>query len=337
MTAGIVHLDLEQPRFDELLTAACAERGVFVLDLPTRYDFDPQGLAASVRALFELDEENKLALASPTGHPHRGWRRFFDEHGRATYERVSFARYDSADDAIAAGVDRSFVDLYAHVNTWPKDGGFRARFEGFRSAMSSLCEELVRRLPTASLTAEDTSTNNASCAVSRYYGRTVDDDTLLFRDHVDLSFFTIVWQASGRPGLQAEDADGRWVDVSASEQQLIVLCGDMLRRFTNGATQNGRHRVAAPLGQHRETVLCLYAPRLQTQLEPATAEREAVTIWSLVKDSAERYMQQAATPGEVAAWAEQRPYVPDPSQTGVWRRQPPRSVQEPEAAVRPRP
>lgn len=320
----VIHVDLGSPDADGRLLEACRQRGMLVVDLPAGLPVDPAGLAGAVDALFSQDDAARLALSCPTGHPHRGWRRFYDETGRATYERLSIGRYDSADDARRAGVDPAHAGFYAHENTWPAVPGFRPRFEAFRTAMSGLCVDLLNRLPAglgAHLTPAELATDNASCAVSRYYGRE-GDTTLLFRDHVDLSFLTAVWQAGGRPGLEIERDDGTWVEVAASPRQVIVLCGDMLRRRSGGATRNGRHRVAAPRGGDRDTVLCLYAPSLATELEAAAGGHPAVTIWDLVHGSAERYMQQAATPGEVAAWREGRPYVPEPSQTGAWRHQP---------------
>jgi flavonol synthase len=330
VTELVPYLRLEDQDFDAQLEQACGERGLFVLNLPhdERFRFDIAALTAEVTALFDQPEPAKLRLASPTGHPHRGWRQFYDEAGRLTYERVSIGRFDSRDEARRAGVDAAYVDFYAPGNVWPDDGGFRSSFEAFRSATSALIEELVARLPSGmgvALTKDETVPNNVSCAVSRYFGRAPDDPTVLFRDHVDLTFFSLVWQADGRSALQVERPDGTWVDVAAAEDQLIGLCGDMLRRRSAGATVNGRHRVVAPVGRDRLTVLNLYMPSLATELEPAAPpERpEAVRVWSLVAESAERYMDQAATPGEVAAWRDGRPYVPEPSQTGAWRRQPP--------------
>jgi isopenicillin N synthase-like dioxygenase len=53
--------------------------------------------------LLSLPGAQKAALASPGGHPHRGWRQWPDDFGRLELERYNVAEFDTPADARAAG------------------------------------------------------------------------------------------------------------------------------------------------------------------------------------------------------------------------------------------
>jgi len=69
--------------------------------------------------VLALPREEKEKLASPTGHPYRGWRQWPDDFGRLELERLNIGQYDSAEDARAAGLSERHADLFTHVNVWP--------------------------------------------------------------------------------------------------------------------------------------------------------------------------------------------------------------------------
>ena len=46
--------------------------------------------------LLALPRDRKAELASPTGHPYRGWRQWPDDFGRLELERFNVAQYDNA-------------------------------------------------------------------------------------------------------------------------------------------------------------------------------------------------------------------------------------------------
>src|SRR3989442_11219885 len=47
----------------------------------------------SVGRVLDLPRSEKVALASPTGHPYRGWRQWPDDFGRLELERFSIAQF----------------------------------------------------------------------------------------------------------------------------------------------------------------------------------------------------------------------------------------------------
>ena len=68
-------------------------------------------------ALLARPRERKADLASPTGHPYRGWRQWPDDLGRLELERFMVARFDDAEQAVAAGVDPELAaEQFGHVN-----------------------------------------------------------------------------------------------------------------------------------------------------------------------------------------------------------------------------
>jgi flavonol synthase len=71
--------------------------------------------------LLALPRAEKAKLASPSGHPYRGWRQWPDDLGRLELERYMVAQFDTPEEARVGGVDEEYLGLYAHQNVWPAD------------------------------------------------------------------------------------------------------------------------------------------------------------------------------------------------------------------------
>lgn len=71
--------------------------------------------------LLGLPRAEKARLASPGGHPYRGWRQWPDDFGRLELERYNVAQFDTPQDAVAAGVPARYAGLFGHPNVWPPD------------------------------------------------------------------------------------------------------------------------------------------------------------------------------------------------------------------------
>ena len=80
-----------------------------------------------IERLLSLPRDRKAELASPTGHPYRGWRQWPDDFGRLELERFNVGQFDDADQARAAGLGEEYLGLYAHRNVWPTDEPRAAR------------------------------------------------------------------------------------------------------------------------------------------------------------------------------------------------------------------
>ncbi|TYH42189.1 hypothetical protein ES332_D11G046400v1 [Gossypium tomentosum] len=60
--------------------------------------------------------------------------------------------------------------------------------------------------------------------------------------HTDMSCFTIVYQHE-IGGLQVRSKEGKWMDISPSEDTLVVNVGDLMHAWSNGKLRSSEHRV----------------------------------------------------------------------------------------------
>lgn len=63
--------------------------------------------------------------------------------------------------------------------------------------------------------------------------------------HGDINLITLLMGASAQ-GLQILRKDGKWIEVTALPEQIIVNVGDMLERLTNNKLKSTVHRVVNP-------------------------------------------------------------------------------------------
>lgn len=68
-----------------------------------------------------------------------------------------------------------------------------------------------------------------------------DGTVLSFRDHLDVSLITVLYQTAV-PNLQVETPDG-FLDVPVSDQDYLVNCGTYMQHITNGLYPAKKHRV----------------------------------------------------------------------------------------------
>ncbi len=66
--------------------------------------------------------------------------------------------------------------------------------------------------------------------------------------HEDIDFLTLLPAATAE-GLQAQMADGQWVDVPINPNWIVVNAGDMLQEATESYYPSTTHRVANPVGE----------------------------------------------------------------------------------------
>jgi isopenicillin N synthase-like dioxygenase len=74
---------------------------------------------------------------------------------------------------------------------------------------------------------------------------TVPPDAVRAAAHGDINLITLLMGASTE-GLQVLRRDGKWIDITALPEQLVVNVGDMLDRLTNNKLKSTIHRVINP-------------------------------------------------------------------------------------------
>ncbi len=187
----------------------------------------PTGLISEfdqrIRRLLALPRDRKALLASPTGHPYRGWRQWPDDFGRLELERFNVGQFDNVEQARAAGLAEEYLGLYAHDNVWPDDDP-ELRGLAFRyiAAGRSVAERVLGLYARAQGLPEDTfpvsplpylslTVNNYPTWTYPDTGR--DEDKLLLLEHADGSAVTILAQDGDYQGLQIQLPGGDWLPV----------------------------------------------------------------------------------------------------------------------------
>lgn len=311
-------IDLASPDLDAV-RAAIEETGIVQVvnhGVPLGFDERAARLLAVPRA-------EKAALASPTGHPYRGWRQWPDDFGRLELERFNVGQFDNVSAARAAGLAPEYLGLYSHENVWP-DPAFRAAAQAYAKAARGLAERMLALYATALDLPADTfpvsPLPHLSLTVNNYptwtyAAEAADEDKLLLLEHADGSAVTILSQAGDYEGLQIQQPSGDWEPVPIVPGALQVFSGTLLTRWTNGLLRPARHRVVAGGIVTRRSVALFYYPGLDLLLEPLPpfaspeSDYEPVTTWDLVKDNVENYLKVFGRPEQVSAWREGKPYV----------------------------
>ena len=275
--------------------------------------------------LLSLPRAEKAKLASPTGHPYRGWRQWPDDFGRLELERFNVGQFDNAADARAAGVAEDHVALWAHANVWPSDDPqLPAVTHAYIDASRRVAEQVLRLYGKVLGTGEDTFPRSElpylTLTVNNYPTWTypdslADEDKLLLLEHADGSALTVLAQEGDYEGLQVQLPDGSWLPVPIVPGALQVFSGTLLARWTNGRLRGVRHRVVAGGSVTRRSTAVFYYPSLETVVEPLApfesddSDYEPVLLWDQVGGSVEDYLKVFGRPEQVAAWREGRPYV----------------------------
>jgi flavonol synthase len=323
----------------DAVRAAIEQAGIVQV---TNHGIDP-GLIGELdeRAarLLALPRAEKAKLASPTGHPYRGWRQWPDDLGRLELERYNVAQFDTPQDARAAGLAEEYLGLYAHQNVWPADDPqLRAATLSYIDACRRLAERMLELYARALGVPADTfrlgSLPHLRLTVNDYPtwsypddpGAATDEDKLLLLEHTDDSAVTVLSQDGDYEGLQIQAADGGWQPVPIVPGALQVLSGTLLTRWTNGRLRPGRHRVVAGGTVTRRSTAVFCYPSLDTVVAPlapfagaGSADDEGVLVWDHVKRRVEGYLEEFGRPDQVAAWREGRSYVAPLADTSAGR------------------
>jgi isopenicillin N synthase-like dioxygenase len=293
----------------------------------------PQDLSADLNRrmarLLALPRAEKAKLATP--HPYRGWRQWPDDFGHLELERFNVAQFDTAADAITAGVPATYLGLYLQPNAWPQDDpGLRETALQYMTACRRLAERMLGLYARAQGLPEDT----FGLGRVPHYRLTVNDyptwtypesgDKLLLLEHADDSAVTILAQQGDYEGLQVQGPDGDWNRVPVIPGALQVFSGHLLARWTGGRLRPGKHRVLAGGTVTRRSTAVFVYPALEAVVEPlgpfaAGPGFPPVLVWDHVKDRVSDYLAEYGRPEQVAAWRDGTPYVAELAEDSAGR------------------
>jgi flavonol synthase len=283
--------------------------------------------------LLARPRAEKAKLASPTGHPYRGWRQWPDDLGRLELERYNVAQFDTPADASAAGVPAEYLGLFAHPNVWPADDPrLRPVMLGYIDACRRLADRMLDLYARAVGVPPGTfplgAVPHLRLTVNDYptwtYPDAPDQDKLLLLEHADDSALTVLRQAGDYEGLQIQTPDGDWTPVPIIPGALQVFSGTLLTRWSNGRLRPARHRVVAGGTVTRRSTAVFCYPSLDTVVSPLAAfgrpeGAEGILVWDHVKQRVEKYLEEFGRPDQIAAWQEGKPYVAPLAETSAGR------------------
>ena len=291
------------------------------LSLITEHDRRTSELLAQPR-------EKKADLASPTGHPYRGWRQWPDDFGRLELERYMVARFDNPADAIAAGIDPDIAATeYEHHNVWPDDDPtYRDLVVQYRAEIVALAERMVglfeQALGVPPGSFKSVGPDTTQVTFNKYPTWTwpddaSDEDKLLLLEHADGNTITILYQEGDYPGLQVQQPDGSWEPVPIIDGALQVFFGGLMPVWTNDRWVPGRHRVVSGGSAVRHSTALFYSPGFDTLVAPipellADGEEpsyEPNTIYGRSKGFIDDYLRVFARPDQLEAFQNRTKFV----------------------------
>lgn len=218
----------------------------------------PRALA-QMQAFYALadDDPVKVAIDVSGKDNTNGWMPCF---GEPAYQPGTVAHLESFD----CGHPRTPGD-HPRANRWPT-------IDGFREDMTRLWDELgetgfmVMRAIADALGLDATYFEDrcrketlSTMRLLHYPPVTEADKTAAsvgIAAHTDFECITLIMQTA--EGLELLDTGGQWRDAPAGPDQVVVLIGDMLERWTNGQVLATGHRVR-PRGFDRFSVVRFFA------------------------------------------------------------------------------
>jgi isopenicillin N synthase-like dioxygenase len=301
------------------LGEACREHGFFYVvghgvgeELPAR-------LERLSRAFFDLDIEEKRAIAMEKGG--RAWRGYFPVGGELTSGRPDLK------EGIYFGAELS--DDHPRVadgtplhgrNLFPSMPGFREVVLDYMAAMTSLGHAILAGLALS-----------LGLPEAYFEERYTRDPTILFRifnyppdgeapsgeprwgvgEHTDYGLLTILKQDTSG-GLQIKSRS-RWIDAPPVPGSFICNIGDMHDRMTAGLYRSTPHRVRNPAPRDRLSFPFFFDPSWTAEVRPIDTSR------AILDDKEERWDQASVhdlsgTYGEYL-WSKVNKVFPDLGRT----------------------
>lgn len=280
-------IDISDPTDDEFtqLDRACRDHGFFLL---TGHGLDDliERTWAQAREFFTADRALRVAVERDDQNP-LGW---FDRE-LTKRKRDSKQVFDFTDPGTPA------VDVY---NRWPEGfGEFRPTLADFYDAFSDLADRTVALVHRALGLSDEVISNyvgdrtTSSVRLNHYpVGDPVPADE---RDglrelgetalgyHTDPGVLTLLLQDM-TGGLQAQAANGDWVDVEPRPGTIVVNLADAMQVWTNDQYRAAVHRVVPMTQTDRMSIPYFFNPSRSAVIEPiaelsGTSARYAPFVW----------------------------------------------------------
>lgn len=280
MTAPVI--DLTDPRADAAIDAGFAQTGFLQL---VGTGLEPHlvdnAFLASASFFAQADGE-KRRLAYQSAEENFGYQAVGEERLNA----------NAAPDAKETFTMRNLAHACWAEDRWPA-GDFRPTIEAFHTAAMALGQRLMQRLARVLGEPDPFFSNtvtgeNTTLRLLHYPARDTattapthnNPDVFGAGAHTDYGLLTLLFQRDVS-GLQVLSADDTWLDIPPRKDAVVVNCGDLLERWSNGRYRSTLHRVKRmPPGQSRLSIALFIDPDSQTLVAPlpscVSADRPAI-------------------------------------------------------------
>ena len=226
-------------------------------------------LDRKMRQFFALDDRDpvKQAVNAADQENTNGWMPIFGEPAYQPGTLAHLESFDCGPDASAAG----------RPNRWPALDGFResvlALWEDWGNAGFTIMQAIADALDMPSSFLVDRCGSEALSTLRLLHYPAIRDDEQLAASvgiaaHTDFECITLIAQTA--PGLELLDCGNAWREAPAGDDAVIVLFGDMLERWTNGAVRATGHRVR-PRDFERFSIVKFFAVDDDVEVAPLPA------------------------------------------------------------------
>ena len=239
----------DQVHFVDTLFSGLKDYGFVVLTDHTVDQSKVDKAYEYVHEFFQLPIDTKLKYYSDKVAGQRGLTPFGREHAKGN-PNPDLKEFWHVGRELAA--DSKYLGVYPD-NMWPEEiPEFKEAFLQLYRAMDAtsvvLLEAIGKSLDLPSGFFKEMVADGNSILRTIHYPPTTGQDTknsIRAAAHEDINLITLLVGATAS-GLQLQDSDGSWLDVSSKPGQIVVDTGDMMSRLTNEVLPATTHRVVNP-------------------------------------------------------------------------------------------
>ena len=212
---------------------------------------DRETLYQSVKGIFALSTEEKMACHVEGGMGQRGYTPFGVEHakGETAPDQKEFFQWGPMD-ADVRGLDQNVA-----VNPGT-DATIKEVYEKLERIGYVLMEAIAMDLDLDVNFFDTYLEKGHSIFRAIHYPPQPEapEEGIRAGAHEDINLITLLMGASTE-GLEVVTAEGNWLPFHVTDDTLVINVGDMLQRLSNGIFKSTTHRVVNPVGDKR------YEPR----------------------------------------------------------------------------
>ncbi|MEM7194474.1 MAG: 2-oxoglutarate and iron-dependent oxygenase domain-containing protein [Pseudomonadota bacterium] len=259
------------------LGLVCHELGFFYLQ-SDGFDALQRDVQHQMERFFSLPDSVKTTLDKTHSPQFRGW----DRLGAEKTNNLQDYR-----EQLDIGPERDPIECPTHYfqrlvgpNQWPQENelpGFRASVKNYINCMDQIASRLLDVMSVAlgfDLSYLRNTFGNDPCPYLKLIRYPESESgTQGVGTHKDSGYLTLLLQ-DDVGGLQTQDAQGNWFDITPIPGTLVVNVGELMQMATANYFVAAPHRVISPTATTRYSCAYFHSPDLMTPLEvlPVSSE-----------------------------------------------------------------